>query len=146
MQLISIILSNHKTKENGKGMPLGNLTSQFFAIAHLFCHELCEKFLKAAATSILSSTSNSSLANLINAVKSSFQTRDLELSLHIFVRKRIAINVMIVASLLFSLKLIISHRDLMREGDSVSMYFSFEFAVRTKLCKQNATACLEVSS
>jgi len=33
--LIKIILGNHRTKENGKGMPLGNLTSQFFANAYL---------------------------------------------------------------------------------------------------------------
>lgn len=33
--LIRIILSNHKTKDSGKGMPLGNLTSQFFANIYL---------------------------------------------------------------------------------------------------------------
>lgn len=33
--LIKIILGNHRTKENGKGMPLGNLTSQFFANVYL---------------------------------------------------------------------------------------------------------------
>lgn len=33
--LIRTILSNHKTKELGKGMPLGNLTSQFFANIYL---------------------------------------------------------------------------------------------------------------
>ncbi len=30
--LIKRIISNHKTKEHGKGMPIGNLTSQFFAM------------------------------------------------------------------------------------------------------------------
>ncbi|MBI1968980.1 hypothetical protein HYS49_03645 [Candidatus Woesearchaeota archaeon] len=33
--LIKIILANHKTDEPGKGMPLGNLTSQFFANVYL---------------------------------------------------------------------------------------------------------------
>lgn len=36
--LIRIILKNHKTNILGKGMPLGNLTSQFFA--NLYLHEL----------------------------------------------------------------------------------------------------------
>ena len=33
--LIKIILENHKTEIRGKGMPLGNLTSQFFANVYL---------------------------------------------------------------------------------------------------------------
>ncbi|MDP3640321.1 MAG: reverse transcriptase/maturase family protein [Nanoarchaeota archaeon] len=33
--LIKAILANHKTDEQGKGMPLGNLTSQFFANVYL---------------------------------------------------------------------------------------------------------------
>ncbi len=33
--LIRTILKNHKTKHKGKGMPLGNLTSQFFANVYL---------------------------------------------------------------------------------------------------------------
>jgi len=33
--LIRTILENHKTKHKGKGMPLGNLTSQFFANVYL---------------------------------------------------------------------------------------------------------------
>ncbi|MDD3175264.1 MAG: reverse transcriptase domain-containing protein [Candidatus Nanoarchaeia archaeon] len=35
LQLIKLILENHKTTEKGKGMPLGNLTSQFFANVYL---------------------------------------------------------------------------------------------------------------
>jgi retron-type reverse transcriptase len=35
IQLIKRILTNHKTKILGKGMPLGNLTSQFFANIYL---------------------------------------------------------------------------------------------------------------
>jgi retron-type reverse transcriptase len=35
ISLIRKILENHKTKEKGKGMPLGNLTSQFFANVYL---------------------------------------------------------------------------------------------------------------
>jgi len=35
MRLISLILANHKTSTPGKGMPLGNLTSQFFANVYL---------------------------------------------------------------------------------------------------------------
>jgi len=38
ISLIKIILKNHKTKIMGKGMPLGNLTSQFFA--NLYLNEL----------------------------------------------------------------------------------------------------------
>lgn len=33
--LIKTILANHKTRQNGMGMPLGNLTSQFFANVYL---------------------------------------------------------------------------------------------------------------
>ncbi len=33
--LIRVILANHKTSEAGRGMPLGNLTSQFFANVYL---------------------------------------------------------------------------------------------------------------
>ncbi|MFH1439435.1 MAG: reverse transcriptase domain-containing protein [Candidatus Woesearchaeota archaeon] len=36
--LIKLILSNHATKVSNKGMPLGNLTSQFFA--NVYLHEL----------------------------------------------------------------------------------------------------------
>ncbi|KKT91305.1 MAG: RNA-directed DNA polymerase [Candidatus Jorgensenbacteria bacterium GW2011_GWA2_45_13] len=35
MRLICLILANHKTSTSGKGMPLGNLTSQFFANVYL---------------------------------------------------------------------------------------------------------------
>ncbi len=35
IRLMETILSNHKTKEHGKGMPIGNLTSQFFANVYL---------------------------------------------------------------------------------------------------------------
>ena len=35
MQLIKSILANYNSKEDGKGMPLGNLTSQFFANVYL---------------------------------------------------------------------------------------------------------------
>ncbi len=41
--LIKTILSNHKTEKEGKGMPLGNLTSQFFA--NVFLNEL-DHFVK----------------------------------------------------------------------------------------------------
>lgn len=41
--LIKTILANHKTKEKGKGMPLGNLTSQFFA--NVYLNEL-DQFVK----------------------------------------------------------------------------------------------------
>jgi RNA-directed DNA polymerase len=33
--LIEVILKNHKTEISGKGMPIGNLTSQFFANVYL---------------------------------------------------------------------------------------------------------------
>ncbi len=38
IRLIQIILSNFQSKEKSKGMPLGNLTSQFFA--NVYLHEL----------------------------------------------------------------------------------------------------------
>jgi len=41
--LIRIILKHHKTENSGKGMPLGNLTSQFFA--NVYLHEL-DHFVK----------------------------------------------------------------------------------------------------
>lgn len=41
--LIRLILQNYHTKEKGKGMPLGNLTSQFFA--NVYLNEL-DKFVK----------------------------------------------------------------------------------------------------
>jgi retron-type reverse transcriptase len=41
--LIRTILANHTTKEQGKGMPLGNLTSQFFA--NVYLNEL-DQFVK----------------------------------------------------------------------------------------------------
>ncbi|MBI3033114.1 helix-turn-helix domain-containing protein [Candidatus Woesearchaeota archaeon] len=43
LQLIKIILSNHNTTEQGKGMPLGNLTSQF--LANVYLNEL-DQFIK----------------------------------------------------------------------------------------------------
>ncbi|MBI5398401.1 hypothetical protein HZB03_02955 [Candidatus Woesearchaeota archaeon] len=43
MWLIKIILANHKTKIGGVGMPLGNLTSQFFA--NVYLNEL-DQFVK----------------------------------------------------------------------------------------------------
>jgi RNA-directed DNA polymerase len=48
--LIGLILANHKTETAGKGMPLGNLTSQFFANIYLaeldnfVKHELKSKY------------------------------------------------------------------------------------------------------
>jgi len=41
--LVKLTLSNHKAKENEKGMPLGNLTSQFFA--NVYLNEL-DNFIK----------------------------------------------------------------------------------------------------
>lgn len=35
MHLIQVVLENHRTETPGKGMPLGNLTSQFFANVYL---------------------------------------------------------------------------------------------------------------
>ena len=43
MQLIQCILENYKSKTEGKGMPLGNLTSQFFA--NVYLNEL-DQFVK----------------------------------------------------------------------------------------------------
>ncbi len=43
MQLIQVILENYKSKMQGKGMPLGNLTSQFFA--NVYLNEL-DQFVK----------------------------------------------------------------------------------------------------
>ena len=50
MDLIRLILENHQTKAPGKGMPLGNLTSQFFAnvylgeLDHFVKHKLRAKY------------------------------------------------------------------------------------------------------
>jgi len=41
--LIKVILNNHKTDVPGKGMPIGNLTSQFFA--NVYLNEL-DRFIK----------------------------------------------------------------------------------------------------
>ena len=41
--LVKVILDNHRSKEEGKGMPLGNLTSQFFA--NVYLNEL-DQFVK----------------------------------------------------------------------------------------------------
>lgn len=41
--LIKVILENHKTEVKGKGMPIGNLTSQFFA--NVYLNEL-DRFVK----------------------------------------------------------------------------------------------------
>lgn len=43
IQIIRIILENHESKKEGKGMPLGNLTSQFFA--NLYLNEL-DQYIK----------------------------------------------------------------------------------------------------
>jgi RNA-directed DNA polymerase len=43
MWLIRLVLSNHKSDIKGKGMPLGNLTSQFFA--NVYLNEL-DRFVK----------------------------------------------------------------------------------------------------
>lgn len=43
LNLIQVILQNHNTKKPGKGMPLGNLTSQFFA--NVYLNEL-DQFVK----------------------------------------------------------------------------------------------------
>ena len=43
ISLITIILNNHQTADKGKGMPLGNLTSQFFA--NVYLNEL-DQFVK----------------------------------------------------------------------------------------------------
>lgn len=43
IQLIRIVLENHESKKEGKGMPLGNLTSQFFA--NLYLNEL-DQYIK----------------------------------------------------------------------------------------------------
>lgn len=43
ISLIQLILSNHKTIKPGKGMPLGNLTSQFFANVYL---NVLDQFVK----------------------------------------------------------------------------------------------------
>ena len=43
INLVKNILNNHKTEQEGKGMPLGNLTSQFFA--NIYLNEL-DQFIK----------------------------------------------------------------------------------------------------
>lgn len=70
IDLISIILKNHKTEKIGKGMPLGNLTSQFFANIYLgeldnfIKHELRTKlYLRYVDDFIILSSNKKQLEN-----------------------------------------------------------------------------------
>jgi len=86
--LIETILANHKTKIAGKGMPLGNLTSQFFANLYLgeldnfIKHKLKAKFyLRYVDDFAILSRSKKELEECKNSIED-FLTSSLALKLH----------------------------------------------------------------
>ncbi|MFH1095467.1 MAG: RNA-directed DNA polymerase [Candidatus Micrarchaeota archaeon] len=86
--LIQAILQNHRTQTPGKGMPLGNLTSQFFANAYLHeldifvKHELGAKYyLRYVDDFVLLSRSRGELEEHQKAI-ARFLSDRLKLSLH----------------------------------------------------------------
>ncbi|RPJ56093.1 MAG: hypothetical protein EHM12_10920 [Dehalococcoidia bacterium] len=88
LQLIIIILENHKSDKPGKGMPLGNLTSQFFANVYLaeldnyVKHELRAKYyLRYVDDFIILCKSKAQLTAWKQQIDAFLQTT-LKLSLH----------------------------------------------------------------
>ena len=88
MRLISLILANHKTQIPGRGMPLGNLTSQFFAniylaeLDHFVKHELKAKYyLRYVDDFVILHSSKAQLQNWNTRINEFLDWR-LKLSLH----------------------------------------------------------------
>ena len=86
--LIKIILSNHKISIEGKGMPLGNLTSQFFANVYLnvFDHYVKETlrikyYVRYVDDFVILSNSENELINYKEKINA-FLLRELCLELH----------------------------------------------------------------
>ncbi len=88
MWLIETILKNHKTEIQGKGMPLGNLTSQFFANLYLMEFDRFVKehlnaayYLRYVDDFIILHISKTVLLNWKKDIDH-FLTKNLELELH----------------------------------------------------------------
>ncbi len=86
--LIKTILSNHKTQEAGKGMPLGNLTSQFFANVYLgeldnfVKHNLKAKYYLRYVDDFIILERNRKLLEEYKTKISEFLKTELKLELH----------------------------------------------------------------
>jgi retron-type reverse transcriptase len=88
LDLVKVILGNHKTGQPGKGMPLGNLTSQFFAnvylaeLDHYVKHELRTRhYIRYVDDFVIFSKSREELEGWQNAIDT-YLTHQLKLSLH----------------------------------------------------------------
>lgn len=88
VDLISIVLQNHKTSRTGKGMPLGNLTSQFFANIYLaeldnfVKHELRAKYyIRYVDDFVILSQDRSQLQDWQEKINT-FLKNELQLMLH----------------------------------------------------------------
>ena len=86
--LIKLIISNHNTIKKGKGMPLGNLTSQFFANVYLneldqyVKHELKSKYyIRYVDDFVIFHTSRKKLENFKQKINIFLQQK-LKLKLH----------------------------------------------------------------
>ena len=88
IELIKIILSNHKTQTPGKGMPLGNLTSQFLANVYLseldnfVKHKLRAKYYVRYVDDFIILERNKALLSEYKKTISRFLMDELELDLH----------------------------------------------------------------
>ena len=88
LQLVKVVLNNHRTEMPGKGMPLGNLTSQFFANIYLgeldqfMKHELRARFyLRYVDDFVIFSKDKEQLAAWKLAINR-FLSKELKLALH----------------------------------------------------------------
>lgn len=88
LNLIQIILNNYEGKQKGKGMPLGNLTSQF--LANVYLHELdifvkqtlkCKRYIRYVDDFIILDTDKKHL-ELMKQVLGIFLEQKLKISLH----------------------------------------------------------------
>lgn len=88
LNLIEIILSNHSTTDKGKGMPLGNLTSQFFANVYLneldqfVKHKLRAKYYIRYVDDFVILDKNPDLLENYKDKIDEFLTKNLKLCLH----------------------------------------------------------------
>lgn len=86
--LVDVILANHKTQEAGKGMPLGNLTSQFFANVYLseldyfVKHELKVKYYLRYVDDFIILERNKALLQDYKFRINEFLKNELKLELH----------------------------------------------------------------
>ncbi len=86
--LIDLIINNYKTKENGKGMPLGNLTSQFLANVYLneldqfVKHNLKAKYYIRYVDDFVILHYNKKVLEKYKAEIDNFLRKNLELELH----------------------------------------------------------------